>query len=113
MLNSLGFLSTFSVCHDKSFAVIDKPIYEKVLCTIPLCLTDENGLLLDVFHDIDIKAEMKVFEGKSMTDKDSRSAVLVDVSIESTPAEGWRLKFYSPHSGVAQLSVTIDKKHIR
>ena len=113
MLNSLGFLSTFSVCHDKSFAVIDKPIYEKVLCTIPLCLADENGLLLDVFHDIDIKAEMKVFEGKSMTDKDSRSAVSVDVSIESTPAEEWRLKFYSPHSGVAQLSVTIDKKHIR
>ena len=49
-----GFLSTFSVCHEKSFAVIDKPIYEKVLCTIPLCLADENGILLDVFHDIDI-----------------------------------------------------------
>ena len=109
----LGFLSTFSVCHEKSFAVIDKPIYEKVLCTIPLCLTDENGMFLDVFHDIDIKAEMKVVEGKSMTDKDHRNAVSVDVSIESTPAEGWKLKFYSPHSGIAHLSVTIDKKHIR
>lgn len=108
-----GFLSTFSVCHEKSFAVIDKPIYEKVLCTIPLCLTDENGMFLDVFHDIDIKAEMKVVEGKSITDKDHRNAVSVDVSIESTPAEGWKLKFYSPHSGIAQLSVTIDKKHIR
>ena len=68
-------------------------------------------MFLDVFHDIDIKAEMKVVEGKSMTDKDH--AVSVDVSIESTPAEGWKLKFYSPHSGIAQLSVTIDKKHIR
>ena len=109
----LGFLSTFSICHEKSFAVIDKPIYEKALCTIPLCLADENGMLLDVFHDIDINAEMKVFDGKSMTDKDNRSAVSVDVSVESNPSEGWRLKFYSPHSGIAQLSVKIDNKHIR
>ena len=108
-----GFLSTFSVCHEKSFAVIDKPIYEKVLCTVPLCLADENGILLDVFHDIDINAEMKVFDGKSMIDKDKRSAVSVDISVESTPSEGWRLKFYSPHSGIAQLSVKIDNKHIR
>lgn len=70
-------------------------------------------MLLDVFHDIDIKAEMKVYEGRSMTDKDHSRAVSVDVSIESTPAEGWKLKFYSPNSGIAQLSVTIDKKHIR
>ena len=109
----LGFLSTFSVCHDKTFAVIDKPIYEKVLCTIPLCLADENGILLDVFHDIDIKADMKVFDGKSISDKDEERAVSVDISVESSPSEGWRLKFYSPYSGLAQLSVKIDRRHIR
>jgi len=70
-------------------------------------------MLLDVFHDIDINAEMKVFDGKSMTDKDNRIAVSVEFSVESNPSEGWRLKFYSPHSGIAQLSVKIYNKHIR
>ena len=31
-----GFLSTFSVCQAKSHAVIDRPVYEKVLCSIQL-----------------------------------------------------------------------------
>ena len=107
------------MCHDKSFAVIDKPIYEKVLCTIPIHLADENGMLLDIFHDLDIKAEMRVYEGKSVADlhpdKDNKSGVSVDVTVEciNTGGGGWRLKFYSPNKGVAQLSVKIDEKHIR
>lgn len=114
-----GYISSFTVCHDKSFAVIDKPIYEKVLCTIPLHLADENGMLLDIFHDLDIKAEMTVYEGKSVADlhpdKDNKSGVSVDVTVECIHSGGgeWRLKFYSPNTGVAQLSVKIDEKHIR
>ena len=53
-----GFLSTFTVNSGKSYAQIDKPIYEKVQCTIPLYFADDNGLQLDVFHDINIDAEM-------------------------------------------------------
>ena len=49
-----GFLSTFAVCHAKSYAIIDRPIYEKVLCSISLYLVDDNGLKLDVYREIDI-----------------------------------------------------------
>ena len=124
-----GFLSTFTVCHSKSYAIIDKPIYEKVLCTIPLYLSDDNGLQLDVFHDLDIQTEMRIFRENNVSVKLKRNSEInfqedhindgdyVDVTTENVTSksgeDGWKLKFNPPFSGIAHLSVKVDGKHIR
>ena len=111
----IGFLSTFTVNHSKSYALIEKNIYEKVLCSIPLFLADDNGLHLDVFHDIkvDVSMKMKQTKGnhrKSTTDNED---VTVDVKVENNVQDGWKLMFIPPQSGTASLSVKIEDKHIR
>ena len=123
-----GFLSTFTVCHSKSYAIIDKPIYEKVLCTIPLYLSDDNGLQLDVFHDLDIQTEMRMFKESKVSVNLKRNTEIsqedqmndgdiVDVTTENVTSklgeDGWKLKFSPPYDGIANLSVKVDGKHIR
>ena len=100
-----GFLSTFSVCHTASYAVIDRPVYEKVLCTIPLYLADENGVGLDVFHDLNITSIMTLYSAQE------RQVEMVEVSVRSS--EGWSVQFSPPHPGIAHLSVMVEGKHIR
>jgi len=105
-----GFLSTFTVNPGKSYAQIEKPIYEKVLCTIPLYLADDNGLQLDVFHDINIDSEMLMNSANNHVDKDIDN---VYVSVENHSQYGWRLRFCPPFAGAASLSVKVDGKHLR
>ena len=102
-----GFLSTFSVCQAKSHAIIDRPIYEKVLCSIHLHLADDNGLKLDVYRDIDIKAVMTLY------DQQARNCQMVNVSVENSDSGGWSLAFNPPFSGIAHLSVTVEGTHIK
>jgi len=102
-----GFLSTFSVCQTASYAVIDRPVYEKVLCTIPLYLADDNGLKLDVYHDLDISAMMTLYS------KEDRQVEMVEVTVQSLEGPGWSLTFCPPQPGIAHLSVMVSGKHIR
>ena len=108
--SSSGFLSTFTVNPGKSYAQIEKPIYEKVLCTIPLYLADDNGLQLDVFHDINIESDMLMNSANNNVDKDIDN---VYVSVENHSQYGWRLRFCPPFAGAASLSVKVDGKHLR
>ena len=110
LLRFSGFLSTFIVNPGKSYAQIEKPIYEKVLCTIPLYLADDNGLQLDVFHDINIDSEMLMNSANNHVDKDFDN---VYVSVENHSQYGWRLRFCPPFAGPASLSVKVDGKHLR
>ena len=105
MINLSGFLSTFSVCQTSSYAVIDRPVYEKVLCTVPLYLADENGVRLDVFHDLNITSIMTLYSAQE------RQVEMVEVSVRSS--EGWSVQFSPPHPGIAHLSVMVEGKHIR
>ena len=100
-----GFLSTFSVCQAKSYAIIDKPIYEKVLCSIRLYLADDNGLKLDVYRDINIKPVMTLY------DQLEKNCQMVEVCVENS--DGWKLGFNPPFPGIAHLSVTVDGTHIK
>jgi len=100
-----GFLSTFSVCPGKSHAIIDRPIYEKVICSIRLHLADDNGLKLDVYRDIDIQAVMTLYH---MEDK---TCQMVGVRVENN--DHWSLVFTPPYPGIATLSVTVDGQHIK
>ena len=93
------------MCQAASYAVIDRPVYEKVLCTIPLYLADENGVRLDVFHDLNITSIMTLYSAEE------RQVEMVEVSVRSS--EGWGLQFSPPHSGIAHLSVMVEGKHIR
>jgi len=105
-----GFLSTFSVCHAKSHAIIDRPIYEKALCSIRLFLADDNGLKLDVYKDIKIQAEMTLY------DKHANKCDTVKVSVENKDSSyggDWTLIFTPPSAGIAHLSVMIDGAHIK
>ena len=104
--------------HSKSYALIEKNIYEKVLCSIPLFLADDNGLHLDVFHDIKVDVSMKMkttatkAHRKSSSD-DNVDDINVDVKVENNVHDGWKLVFVPPQSGTASLSVKIEDKHIR
>ena len=105
-----GFLSTFSVCQAQSHAIIDRPIYEKVLCSIRLHLADDNGLKLDVYREIDIHATMTLY------DKQAKNCQIVNVSVENSDnsgSGGWTLVFNPPFAGIAHLSVTVDGRHIK
>jgi len=102
-----GFLSTFSVCPAKSHAIIDRPIYEKVICSIRLHLADENGMKLDVYHDISIQAVMTLY------DQQAKYCKMVDVSVQNNESDGWNLVFNPQFSGIAHLSVTVDGGHIK
>ena len=93
------------MCQTASYAVIDRPVYEKVLCTVPLYLADENGVRLDVFHDLELTSIMTLYSGQE------RQVEMVEVSVSSS--EGWCLHFSPPHSGIAHLSVMVEGKHIR
>ena len=87
-----------------SHLVLDKPIYEKVVCSIPLNLMDGNGMKTEVFRDLDIRTAMTVFQ------KDSQIQEEVDVNVEKG---SWKLNFTPPFHGMANLSVTIDNVHIK
>ena len=105
-----GFLSTFAVCHAKSYAIIDRPIYEKVLCSISLYLADDNGLKLDVYREIDVQAVMTLYH------KQDKNCQMVNVSVENNDCAGsggWSLVFNPPFPGIAHLSVTVDGVHIK
>eukprot|EP00092_Neocalanus_flemingeri_P008499 GFUD01009156.1.p1 GENE.GFUD01009156.1~~GFUD01009156.1.p1 ORF type:complete len:451 (+),score=101.13 GFUD01009156.1:407-1759(+) len=102
-----GFVSTFAVCQAKSHAIIDRPIYEKVLCSIRLYLADDNGLKLDVYRDLKIQAVMTLY------DQLAKNCQMVEVSIKNTDSGGWSLNFNPPFSGIAHLSVTVDGTHIK
>jgi len=102
-----GFLSTFAVSQAKSHAIIDRPIYEKVLCSIRLHLADDNGLKLDVYREVNIKAVMTLY------DQQARNCQMVNVAVENSDSGGWNLVFNPPFSGIAHLSVTIDGTHIK
>ena len=105
-----GFLSTFSVCQAKSHAVMDRPVYEKVLCSIGLHLADDNGLKLDVYREIDIQAVMTLY------DQQAKSCQMVNVSVGNTDSgrsAGWNLVFTPPFAGIAHLSVTVEGKHLK
>ena len=100
-------MSTFSVCPTASYAVIDRPVYEKVLCSFSLYLADDNGLKLDVYHELDIKSIMTLYS------RESRQVEMVEVRVESEESRGWTVQFCAPHPGIAHLSVLIDGRHIR
>ena len=100
-------MSTFSVCQTASYAVIDRPVYEKVLCSVPLYLADDNGLKLDVYHDLDVTSIMTLYS------REDRQVEMVEVSVERSEAEDWSLQFCPPRPGIAHLSVMVQGKHIR
>ena len=93
------------MCQTASYAVIDRPVYEKVLCTVPLYLADENGVRLDVFHDLNLTSIMTLYSAQE------RQVEMVEVRVSSS--EGWCLQFSPPHPGIAHLSVMVEGKHIR
>ena len=95
------------MCQTASYAVIDRPVYEKVLCTIPLYLADDNGLRLDVYHELDISSVMTLYS------RESKQVEMVEVRVESCEGPGWSLTFCPPHPGIAHLSVTVAGKHLR
>jgi len=100
-----GYLSTFSVCASTSHAIIDRPVYEKVLCTIQLHLADENGVKLDVFREVPLAASMALFEGSTCR--------WVEVKVKLEQADSWALTFTPPCPGIAHLSVVIGGRHVR
>ena len=100
-------MSTFSVCQTASYAVIDRPVYEKVLCSVPLYLADDNGLKLDVYHDLDVTSIMTLYS------REDRQVEMVEVSVARSEAEDRSLQFCPPRPGIAHLSVMVQGKHIR
>lgn len=102
-----GLVSSLTVSPPHCRALLHTPVYEKVLCSIPLRLVDDNGLELDIFHDIDVKAVMNLF------DKSEKTCYRVPISVEAGDPGGWALVFSPPHPGTAHLAVTVQGKLIK
>ena len=113
-MSSVSSLASSCVEPSLSYAIIDRPLYEKAVCCIPLYLAAADGAQLAGLHRADILAEMRLYPDPA-AEAGGGSGVGVEVRVEAGPgeAEGWRLVFSSPHPGIAHLSVRVDGKHIR
>ena len=113
-MSSVSTLASSCVEPSLSYAIIERPLYEKAVCCIPLYLAAGDGAQLAGLHHADILAEMSLYPDPP-AEAGGGSGVRVEVRVEAGPgeAEGWRLVFSSPHPGIAHLSVRVDGKHIR
>jgi len=103
-----GVLSNWTVCPRRTHARVNSTLYEKVKCSIPLVLMDENGMKLDVYRNLDIKVCMRLYpEGV----KNVHEEVKVDIVHEA--GDGWRLVFTPSTSGIIHLDLRLGDTPIK
>ncbi|XP_023339096.1 tripartite motif-containing protein 3 isoform X2 [Eurytemora carolleeae] len=101
-----GSASACTISSSTSHADISSTLYEKVLCSIPLILADENGMRLYVDKDPDILCNLLVFPTVGVTHE-------VDVKLSRRNGSDWLLRFTPPCHGIALLTVKLHGEHVK